>query len=75
MDCVRNKDITEFRQILEHLKAEQHVINSKENIKSPTARLTLSALSHFSGGSGEDIIEWLQRFETTLVNLENRWCR
>ena len=61
------KDITEIRQILEHLKAEQHVIvNSKENIKSPTARLTLPALSHFSGGSGEDIIEWLQRFETTL---------
>ena len=60
------KDITEIRQILEHLKAEQHVIvNSKENIKSLTARLTLPALSHFSGGSGEDIIEWLQRFETT----------
>ena len=42
------------------------IVNSKENIKSPTARLTLPALSHFSGGSGEDIIEWLQRFETTL---------
>ena len=42
------------------------IVNSKENIKSPTARLTLLALSHFSGGCGEDIIEWLQRFETTL---------
>ena len=66
-DLEVQKDITEIRQILEHLKAEQHVIvTSKENIKSPTARLTLPALSHFSGGSGEDIIEWLQRFETTL---------
>ena len=66
-DLEVQKDITEIRQILEHLKAEQHVIvNSKENIKSPTARLTLPVLSHFSGGSGEDIIEWLQRFETTL---------
>ena len=61
------KDMMEIRQILEHLKAEQHVIvNSKQNIKSPTARLTLPALSHFSGDRGEDIIEWLQRFETTL---------
>ena len=49
-DLEVQKDITEIRQILEHLKAEQHVIvNSKENIKSPTARLTLPALSHFSG--------------------------
>ena len=66
-DLEVQKEITEIRQILEHSKAEQHVfVNSKENIKSPTARLILPALSHFSGCSGEDIIEWMQCFETTL---------
>ena len=65
------KDITEIRQILEHLKAEQHVIvNSKESIKSSTARLTLPALSHFSGGSGEEIIEYSDTFQPSTAGLQ-----
>ena len=47
-DSEVQNDIKEIKQILEHSKAKQHVIvNSKENIKSSIARLTLPALSHF----------------------------
>ena len=49
-DLEVQKDITEIRQILEPSNAERHVIvNSNENIRSSPARLTLPALSHFSG--------------------------
>ena len=60
------KDITEIRQILEHLKAEQHVIVNSKKYKEPDCSFNSPGVITFFVGSGEDIIEWLHRFETTL---------